>query len=131
MMFVIPLKTKSGNVGHGREHWAARARRVKDERRATAWAWRQATVREWKNGRLLAPGHPYIITLVRVAPRPLDGDNLLASLKSVRDQIAGELDIDDGTDEATWWYGQERGGPREYAVMVSIEPVEVVPKEKP
>lgn len=99
----LPLRVHSGNLGHGREHWGARQRRVKSERR-TVWAlwpssWRR---REWS--------WPLEVTLVRRGPRPLDDDNLAAALKAVRDQVAKLLGVDDGDrSRVRFTYEQELG----------------------
>lgn len=114
MRFEIPLRTKSGNVGHGREHWGTRARRVRKEREAVAWAWIVAGL---KMRRLSLPA---VVTLTRIDPRALDGDNNEAALKAVRDQVAHELAVDDSDPRVTWAYSQERGKPKEYAVRVEI-----------
>lgn len=118
MNFTIPLKTKSGNVGHGREHWGTRARRVRKEREATAWAWIAAGLK------LRRPKLPCVVTLTRIDPRALDGDNAEAALKAVRDQVAHELTVDDSDPRVSWRYAQERGNPKEYTVRVSIESAE-------
>jgi hypothetical protein len=103
--FDLPLRTYSAlNM---REHWARRARRVKIER-GTAY--------------LLTPTGlklPLVIRLVRIAPRPLDGhDNLASSMKGVVDGIADRLGIKDNSPDVHWHYAQARGKPKEYSVRV-------------
>jgi hypothetical protein len=117
MRLHIPLRVRSGNVGHGREHWAARARRVKRERQAVALAWPQHWPRA--GGRLL-PDFPVAVMLTRIAPRAIDTDNLLASLKAVRDEVARILGVDDRDPRIRWGYHQTRGGVREYAVAIEL-----------
>lgn len=111
MTFNVPIRTRSTNHGNGREHWASRARRVKAERSATMAAWygakRKVTL-------------PCVVTLTRIAPRQMDGDNLQGALKGVRDQVAQQLGVDDRDARVTWVYGQERGKPRTYAVRVHV-----------
>ena len=96
----IPLRTVSAmNV---REHWRARARRVKAERAAVAMVL----------GPQRQPSLPVVVKLTRIAPsNGLDlDDNLPSAFKGVRDQIAQWLGVDD-RDRATvrYEYEQERG----------------------
>jgi hypothetical protein len=116
--FGIPLKTVSG--GNSREHWAAKAKRVKAERAATGLAILVAGAKGALRG--YAPSASRIIvTLTRVSPRALDvGDNLPASLKGVRDELAKAMGLDDRDPRCAWVYEQRRGRPREQAVDVEI-----------
>jgi len=98
----FPLKTVS--EANRRDHWATKARRVKEQRgisRMEALAHLQPIVRDLSTGRLS-------ITLIRGAPRRLDTDNLASALKAVRDGIADFLGIDDGSEAVEWRYDQER-----------------------
>lgn len=99
--FLIPIRTGRGL--NNREFWAARARRVKKERRAV-WAY-------WPRAKLRAFTLPIYVLLTRIAPSPgLDGDNLQGSLKAIRDQVAAQLGVDDGdTASIRFEYAQERG----------------------
>lgn len=99
---LIPLRTYS--TLNQREHWGAKARRVKREREMAF---------------LLVKRHelPCAVTLTRIGPRKLDTDNLLGALKAIRDGIADRLGIDDGDKRVTWIYQQEKG---EYGVRVFI-----------
>ena len=102
---MLPLHTVS--TMNRREHWPVKARRAKEERLVAF---------------LRCPNHPVpcTVTLTRIAPRELDGDNLQASFKHVRDGIADRLKVDDRDKRVTWLYGQRKGKPREYAVEVEI-----------
>lgn len=117
--FAVPLRTVS--LKNKREHWAQKARRTKTERNTTAWAmfyaWAPGTILELK------PTECATVTLTRVAPRALDGDNLTMSLSAVRDQIADELSLPDDRDGywLRWVYDQRKGKPKQYAVDVLIE----------
>jgi hypothetical protein len=107
--FIVPVRTVSGlNV---REHWRARAARVRKERETTAWAIATASRKP--------PAIPCTVTLTRVGPsNGLDDDNLPGSMKGVRDQIAVWLGIDDRTKLVTWTYDQRRG--KGWAVEVTV-----------
>jgi len=107
--FSLPLRTVSET--NAREHWAARAKRAK-EQRGIACSFTAFAFEHWGN-------IPLTITLTRIGPRKLDSDNLAASLKHVRDGIADALGMDDGDERLTWAYAQEKG--KEYSVRVRIE----------
>lgn len=69
----------------------------------------------------LNPTRAITISLVRFAPRLLDGhDNLPGLFKATVDQLAEELGLDDRDPRITWMYGQSRGGVRDYRVWVQI-----------
>jgi hypothetical protein len=96
----FPLRTVSAM--NSREHWAARARAARDQRMTTRMA--LATRADWR-----PRGLCWVVTLTRVAPsKGLDGDNLQAALKHVRDGVADVLGIDDGSQDITWMYRQEQ-----------------------
>jgi len=98
-----------------REHWAARAKRVKRERFLVGqalWA-RELLMRRQR------PGLPCVVTITRVAPRMLDSDNAVAGCKGVRDEIAAWLGINDNDPRVTWQYAQEKS--KLYACNIQIE----------
>ena len=106
---ILPLRTVS--LTNQRTHWAVKARRARAERITVATLW---------TGRTLKAGEIAGIWLCRVAPRRLDDDNLRAALKSIRDRVAEELGVDDGSERLIWMYEQRRGKPKEYAVLVEV-----------
>jgi hypothetical protein len=116
--FAIPLKTVSG--ANSREHWGAKAKRVAKERAQTGLAILVAGAKTTLKG--YAPSASRIVvTLTRVAPRALDeGDNLPASLKGVRDELAKAMGLDDRDRRLAFVYLQRRGAVREHAVEVEI-----------
>jgi len=102
-----------------REHWGKRHRRDKEQK---------AIIRDLMLAKQLQlPGAPWRILLTRVKPhdrriRFLDGDNLQASFKAIRDQIAASLGFDDGDEQvATWSYAQAVGP--DYGIEVEISEV--------
>ena len=107
-MIELPLRIES--VANKREHWATRSRRTKAHRLAA----------------LAVPVHPLpcVVTLIRVAPRALDGDNLQSGFKALRDGIADRLGVADNDPRVEWRYAQARGKAKEYAARVRIEPRE-------
>lgn len=105
---VLGIRTRSLN---SREHWTAKAKRVKAERRAVDLA-------------LLAsaplPALPVRVTLTRCGPRELDShDNLRGSLKGTADSIAAFYGVADKDPRIEWVYAPQIKG--DYAVGVKIE----------
>jgi hypothetical protein len=122
-----PLKVevaglRTGGGLNARLHWAARARRVKDERSATwlAFAQQGGWSRQSRVQSHLKAGGRVSVTLVRCSPgnRPMDDDNVRGSLKAVRDEVAAWLGVDDGSPSLCWKYSQLRAP---WGVKVSIE----------
>ena len=111
MRITIPVATVS--EANRRDHWSLKAKRAKGHRKAAFWAL-QAEV--------ASKVVPDSVTMTRVAPRPLDDDNLRSALKAVRDGIADYFGINDRDPRVTWRYGQERGEVRQNYVVVVIEP---------
>ena len=93
-----------------REHWAVKARRVKQQRGVVTMFL----------GARPRPPLPTVVTLTRIAPRPLDGDNLAGAFKAMRDAVAEWLGVDDADPRVTWAYAQRREGVKRYAVEVCI-----------
>lgn len=67
------------------------------------------------------PGGVYaVVTFVRHGRRLLDDDNLTASLKPIRDEVAAQLGIDDGDPRVRWECGQvETRGRQGVSVRIS------------
>lgn len=111
-VYIANLRTKGGM--NAREHHHARARRVRGERAEVAWA---------LVGRA-PPKLPCIVTLTRCAPSGgLDDDNLASALKSIRDQVAEWLGVDDKRrDVVRYEYAHQRGP---WAVGIDWRPMDV------
>lgn len=99
-MIRVEIRTVPGmNV---REHWRARAKRVKAERTATAW----------RLAGKARPELPCTVRLTRVAPSAgVDDDNLTGALKGVRDQVAAWLGVDDKHRGLVRYVYEQRRGP--------------------
>ncbi len=107
----LPLTVVS--TANMREHHMARARRAKLHRETARWALSRYPV---------APGAgPVTITLIRIAPRKLDDDNLQSAFKASRDGVADWLGVDDGHPSLTWLYAQRKGLPNQYGAEVVIQ----------
>jgi hypothetical protein len=111
MTVVLPLRTVSEK--NTREHWRTRARRVAGQRGMAKIACWQPCAAFRKT--------PVTVLLTRVAPQALDDDNVAASLSGVRDGVADALQTNDRDPLVLWRYGQRRGRPREYSVLVHLE----------
>ncbi|RKG91154.1 hypothetical protein D7V97_41955 [Corallococcus sp. CA053C] len=95
------------NITNRREHHLKKHERSKGQRDATHLLWPG-----WSGPALL------VVRLTRVAPRQLDtGDNLPAALKSIRDEVATQLRLDDGSPLVRWVYAQAKGEP---SVLVEL-----------
>jgi hypothetical protein len=104
----IPIRTVAGL--NQREHWAAKAKRVKAERTATAWAM-SCTI---------APALPCVVVITREGKGTMDGDNLQSAGKAVRDAVADWLGVNDNDPRIDWIYRQRKA--KDYAVLVEIGP---------
>lgn len=113
----IPIDgMKLGAALNARVHWTKRAVRAKKERKATSWA---LSMRASSFPHPLTP--PTTCTLVRVAPRMLDDDNLAGAFKSIRDEVAAFFDVDDGPKgPIAWRYEQRREAPKQYRVEIRL-----------
>jgi hypothetical protein len=109
MTIVIPMRLPSS--ANLREHYMVKAKRVKQQRQF---------VSVYLAGRP-RPALPVVVTLVRIAPRALDGDNLQSAFKAPRDEIARWLGVADNDPRVGWEYAQRRGGVGVYAVTVRVE----------
>jgi hypothetical protein len=116
----IPLSKPLPSANNLREHWAVKANRVKASRLRTAAYLRTkgaAFLREWR----VMSGNEALrlaCTLTRIAPRELDDDNLQGAFKGIRDQVAEECGIDDGSKRWDWRYAQAKGAP---AIRIRLE----------
>ena len=111
---MVPIRTVS--VANLREHWAVKAKRTRAEREAVAWG-----LRPLLRDEPLGAWVPGTVTITRIAPRRLDDDNAVRAQKSVRDEVAAQLGVDDRDPRVTWRVEQRRGRVREYAVEILIE----------
>jgi len=85
----LPIKTVAGL--NAREHYRARAARVKSERHAAC-----VTVKVTKRP------FPCVVTMTRLSPGTLDSDNLQGSFKAIRDGIADAYQLPDNDPRSTF-----------------------------
>lgn len=109
MIVEVPIRIES--TPNLREHWTARAKRAGKHRADVHVAMRAAK---------MPHDLPCVVTLTRIAPRTLDGDNLQAGCKAARDAVALFLCADDADPRIEWKYAQAKGGPKEYALRIEV-----------
>jgi hypothetical protein len=110
----LPLRLES--VANLREHWSKRAKRAKEHRAVVGMAVRIRANQPWPER--------VDVLLVRIAPRPLDDDNLRGAFKACRDSVADVLGVDDADPRVTWRYDQEKppkGAPKAERYGLRIE----------
>ena len=107
----VPIRTVS--EANQREHWTDRNRRKKSQQEATLLALHdfQASSPLGTLTKIAAVGEAAVgegvdVHLTRYASRALDSDNLVGSMKHVRDAIAYWLGIDDGDPQVRYQVGQ-------------------------
>lgn len=105
------------NTLNTRQHWRKKADAAKRQRHTVALVLRTHP----------KPSGPIVVTIVRVAPRALDSDNLAGACKSVRDGVADWLGVDDGVAErkgdVVWQVAHRKGKVGEYGVEIRVEAV--------
>lgn len=109
MRFYIPIRLPS--LSNLRVHWR-RMLKIKQGQKS-------ATKLVMMNLKLPAPP-PLLVVITRVGPGRLDDDNLAHACKYVRDQIAAEVGVDDGSELYTWECRQRRD--KVFGVEVEILP---------
>lgn len=110
----IVLKgTSNGSQGVTRDGWQARRGM---QRRLKARGLELAM--ELQTRALLARHGALVVRMVRVAPRPLDDDNLAAAFKRLRDAIAKSTGVHDASPLVTYVPDAEKG--EEHLVRVEV-----------
>jgi len=103
MTIEVTLPLRIVSEANQRGHWAKGARRAKEQRGTVKLALWARCERSKGYGHGLTT---QVVTLTRIAPRRLDGDNLQRALKAVRDGVADALGVDDGDARLEWRYEQ-------------------------
>jgi hypothetical protein len=103
----IPIRLRSVlNGSHC--HWRVVARERSSQRAIVRWT---LLTQQRIEG-------PWEVTIVRQSRGTLDSDNLQASCKSIRDEIADWIGVDDSSAQITWIYKQEKC--RGYGVRIEV-----------
>lgn len=106
------------SVAKLRERWATEAKRSKLHR-DLAWG-NCSHFHPW----LKKEGDALVVTLTRIAPGALSGDNLQSALQATRNGVTEWLDVDDSDGRITWTYAQEKGAPKYYGVRITIDRIQ-------
>lgn len=113
-VILVPIRTGRGQNDRG--HWRTKHRSTKNQGTAVAWVLTRAT----------KPAVPCSVLLTRVAPsNGLDSDNLVGSMKAIRDAIASWLGIDDKHAHLVRYRYDQRRGP--WGVEIRFEPMAGTP----
>lgn len=113
--WLLPIKLIS--EANNTDHWTKKRTRNKHIEKIIWWKWNDSQ----QDIQL-----PCQIILTRIAPRELDYDNLIHAFKHIRDSIANIIHPNlapgqaDSKKDISWDYKQEKGKPKEYAVMIEI-----------
>jgi hypothetical protein len=96
---VMRFDIKTVSEANQRGHWSARSKRKKSQQRDFSILWKQQKC---------VVELPAVITFTRYSHKTMDTDNLAGAFKAIRDQLARELGIDDGSEQIRFEYAQER-----------------------
>lgn len=110
--FYVPVKTVSEM--NRRDHWRVRNARKKGQQEAAYFAFKGAA-----RGRQVKV--PCVVRFLRIGPQKLDDDNLVGACKGLRDEVARQLGVDDGSELIRFEYDQCAIGERSYNVKVTIK----------
>lgn len=127
---VVPIRTTSKT--NDRDHHQARSRKATDERDAVALLLTQS--KEVAKTRMLKVGGsqrpvltlsnsplPVSVSLTRISANFLDDDNVRGALKSVRDEVAAWIGVDDRDPRVLWHYGQLKKPRHIFGVHIVVE----------
>lgn len=108
----LPIRADTpGNGSH--QHWAAKAKKVKDQRQSVRAALQMLRYRP--------PSFPLHVTLTRYGWQKMDIPNVGSALKGAVDSIAEYCGVDDGDDRWRWEFRAEKG--RGYGLRILIQPL--------
>lgn len=107
----VPVKLES--EANRRGAWYVHDSRRKKQRAATAAV----------ASTIAAPpqGARCDVTIMRIAPRKLDTDNLASSAKAVRDEIAKWMGVSDGPNGPVTWHYDQRAEGKACGVVILVE----------
>lgn len=113
----MPLHTLSENLYRGMNKFV-KAEKTKKQRTDVGLLLRQLPRVS------SAPPNRFEIVLVRISAGELDDDNLRGSLKSVRDEIAAWIGLDDKDKRIVWKYEQQKAERGTCGVRVDVHDLE-------
>lgn len=112
--FFLKLKVSGLNKSARYQHWGKLAGVAKTQRTMAAISTSNQIVSQ-----KISSGEHYIVNLTRFGKKKLDDDNLIGSLKHVRDGIADALGVNDGSDKISFKYDQKQANI--YQLEITIE----------
>lgn len=95
-----------------RWHWSKTRREVKKVRQSVALCL----------SRFDKPELPVLVTMTRCSIGTLDDDGAVGAMKSVRDEVANWLGVDDADSRISWCVKQEKSTRKTAGTMILIEP---------
>lgn len=107
----LPMRIHSEANEH--QHWSKKAARATNQADEFAAEWYRLT----RNAKIELPCE---VRLTRIGQKALDDDNLANGFKKLRDAIAAALEVDDGSDQIKFTYGQQATGKRQYGVKIEV-----------
>ena len=123
----VRLLARMPSLANMRGHWAKKAKIVAQHVNLGGWVVAKAFGTQHSRARARGVvegigevGAVLVVKMTRIAPRPLDTDNLAGCFKGIRDGIAAALGVDDSVrvTHVRWVVTQERGAPKEHALRV-------------
>lgn len=111
--FAVPVRTSSEQNREMGKHWSVHAGKRSQVRDAIGKAWLAA-------GIVLRPAG-YRVTITRISHPLADALNLQSCLKSVVDEVAARMRVDDDSPLVEWKLERELGKPGLPAVRVTVE----------
>lgn len=115
IILFMPIKTVSElNI---REHWTKVRKRAALQRKTAFFEVKRVIGSE---DLAYLEQLKFEVHLTRFSHKVMDGDNLQAAFKHVRDGIADALKIDDGDERIQWFYCQENKKIKEIEVRITI-----------
>ena len=97
---------------NNRDHWSLKTKRRVAQQKEFVVLWRNAKVKI---------DFPCKVIFTRFGAKLLDSDNLAGAFKFVRDQLAREAGVDDGSPLWKFEYRQEITPNREYFIEIELE----------
>jgi hypothetical protein len=103
---------KTVSEANSREHWAKRNKRKTAQQSEFHVLWRSYRPKVEL---------PAVVTFTRHSCKVLDDDNLRGAFKGIRDQLAKEIGVDDGSESVRFEYKQVRIKERQHFFTVEID----------
>ncbi len=117
--FDIPMtKNLLASEANLSEYWTIKKKRHDAQKYLVKSYWNACVIED--------PQLPCHIKITRIAPRKLDEDNMIYSMKWIKDAIAGCIipglanGLADSNSRLKWEYTQEKGPSKQYGIRIEI-----------